>query len=220
MKNVRGIVAVGANGVRVEPLGPEHLDAAFALATDVFIQGSTLHRALNIGLDEYRTYLRSSFEQMIDEGLSVAAFDAKTEKMVGCLIATDFSLQFDSESDPTGKFAPLVALTRSLCQKYREKRRIGAGEVVLADMGVVHGDALGKGVYQQMRDALGQRAKAQGFEKILGELSSTATQHVVLKKLGHKNMVEIDFASFVVGGAYPFRSITEPRSIILAEGSL
>ncbi len=209
-----------AKAFTIAPLSADKLDSAFDLATDVFIQGSTLHRALKIGLSEYRAYLRPSFEQMIHEGLSVAAFDDETGEIIGCLITTDFFHQSVETEVPHGKFAPLTALTQHLCQQYHSKRQIKAGEVVLADMGVVAPHALGMGVYQQMRFELGTHVKALGFSAIVGELSSAATQHVVVQKLGHRVRAEVEYATFEFDGGYPFRAIKESRSIILAEGQL
>ncbi len=217
MVRVRNIVA---KAFTIVPLREDKLDSAFNLATDVFIQGSTLHRALKIGLSEYRTYLRPSFEQMIREGLSVAAFDDETGEIIGCLIATDFFHQSGDTEVPRGKFAPLTALTRHLCKQYHGKRQIRAGEVVLADMGVVAPHVLGMGVYQQMRFELGAHVKALGFSAIVGELSSATTQHVVVQKLGHRVLAEVEYATFEFDGGYPFSAIKEPRRIILAEGQL
>jgi len=209
-----------AEGIQIGLLTPDSLEPAFELASEVFVNSSTLHRALNIGLREYRSYLLPSFEQMIDEGLSVMARNDETGEVVGCLIATDFAPQSDEGIEVRGKFTPLAALTQSLCRQYHEHRSIVTGQVVLADMGVVSESALGTGVYQRMRDALCLYAQRRGFDRIVGELSSAATQHVVIEKLGHEVCAEIVFADFEFDGERPFNSITEPRSIILAEGTL
>lgn len=193
-------------------------ETAFALATEAFIAGSTLHRALGIGLNEYRAYLRPSFEAMVEEDLSVAAFEDEGCKMVGCLILTDFHQPLERKASATGKFAPLAALTQALCAEYNKQRSMTVGEVVLADMGAVSDRATGTGTYQKMRAEAQRLARKKGFTRIVGELSSRATQHVVLDKLGHEKICEVTFAGFEYAGQFPFRSITEPESIVLAEG--
>ena len=85
--------------------------AAFDLATEVFVAGSTLHRALGITLGEYRAYLRPSFQQMVAEGLSVVTIDEASGTLLGCLIATDFHSQLAHDTDAPPPFAPLAALT-------------------------------------------------------------------------------------------------------------
>ena len=53
-----------------------------------------------------------------------------------------------------------------------------------------------------------------------GELTSSATQKVVLEKMGHRKCAEIAFAEFTLNGTRPFASITEPQTVILAEETL
>ena len=55
---------------------------------------------------------------------------------------------------------------------------------------------------------------------MIGELSSVATQHVVLNRLQHRSVAEIRFDTFEYAGGYPFRGISDPPSIVLAEGDL
>ena len=206
--------------IRVVPLDQEILKPAFELATEIFIRHSTLHQALGIGLDAYRDYLHPSFVDMINDELSVVAIDEATEKLIGCLIACDFYKVLETSPNASGLFKPLEALTNALCKQYRQKRSIGPGEVTLVDMGAVVESASGGGVYQKLRDFAQKGAKQAGFSRVVGELSSCATQHVVLNRLGHQNVAEIRFQEFELDGVFPFSSITEPPSIILAEGIL
>ncbi|MEO0329938.1 MAG: hypothetical protein AAF217_15255 [Pseudomonadota bacterium] len=196
------------------------LEPAFELATEVFINRSTLHKALRIGLDDYRTYIRPSFEGMVAEGYSIAAVDIDTGTLIGCMIVTDFFDQLKNLPDQTGVFAALGALTHSLRQQYLQKDTVQPGEALLIDMGIVADAGSGRGIYQQMRALVQVTAREAGYRLLIGELSSYATQHVVLEKLGHRKRAEIAFDTFRYGEDFPFRSITEPKSIILAEGSL
>ena len=205
--------------VTIQALDAQHQDAAFALATQVFSVSSTLHRALGISLDVYRRYLRPSFDKMADEGLSVVALDTK-DTAVGCMIVTDFHRGLTEEARPDPSFAPIAALTSALCTQYHGHRQIAAGEVILVDMGAVSPAATGAKVYQRMRAEVHRHAKSHGFVHVVGELSSSATQHVVLNRLGHRKVAEIAFARFECFGHFPFQSITSPPSIVLAEGEL
>ena len=199
-------------------------DTAFDLATRVFVAGSTVHRALGIGLEEYRAYLAPSFDAMIAQGLSLAAFDADVEvdggKMVGCVIVTDFHAQPGEGTKVPPKFAPLTALTDALCAQYDAQRSPDRGKAILVDMGAVLPEHAGQGVYQTLRNAAQDHAKSHGYSKAIGELSSAATQHTVLNRLGHKKIAEIRFDTFEIAGAFPFQSITTPKSIVLTEGNL
>ncbi|MGI9389290.1 MAG: hypothetical protein ACR2O1_04460 [Boseongicola sp.] len=204
----------------LRPLDRTYLEPAFKLATRVFIEASTLHRALAVGLNEYQDYLRPSFEKMVDEGLSFAATDAESGRLMGCLIVSDFCNQIAASFPDNPKFAPMSVLTAELTDQYTQKRSISVGEAILVDMGAVSVDARGQGIYQLMRAAVHDAARNQGFKWVVGELSSSATQHVVLNALGHSKMAEVFFDSFEFEGDYPFRAIEAPPSIILAEGEL
>lgn len=197
-----------------------HSEQAFELATKVFIAGSTLHMALDIGLNDYRKYLRRSFEAMIAEGLSVVAIDQDNEEVIGCLIVSDFHRHISPSFNGDCKFAPLAALTSELCAQYQSYRSINSGQAILVDMGAMSSNASGKGIYQQMRSFVQENAKQLGFKSVVGELSSSATQHVVLEKMGHKKIAEVFFKDFKYAGQKPFNSINNPLSIILAEGEL
>ncbi|MDG1431315.1 MAG: hypothetical protein P8Q23_07080, partial [Paracoccaceae bacterium] len=112
----------------LETLTERHVRDAFILATKVFVEHSTLHKALGIRLDEYREYLRPSFEAMVNEGLSVVAISEETNEVVGCLIASDFFHHVSGNEIELGKFGPLSALTNALNRHYASKRQIGERE--------------------------------------------------------------------------------------------
>ena len=64
-------------------------EAAFLFVSEVFVTRSTLHRAINIKIDLYRVYLKASYQQAIDQGLSIVAVDESEQEICGVLIATD-----------------------------------------------------------------------------------------------------------------------------------
>lgn len=206
--------------IQFHPLATPTSQAAFDLVTQVFVNASTLQKALNIGLEEYRPYLRTSFDEMVLEGLSIAAIDTKTNHVIGCLIACDFYHHIHAKSTAPEKFAPLSALSKALCHSFIEQRAPKAGDIAFLDMAAIAPDYLGQGIYQAMRRFAHAHAKQRGFQSVIGELSSAATQHFVLKKLGHSKQAEVSFEHFEYQGKNPFQSIQEPASIILAEGQL
>ncbi|MDJ0613583.1 MAG: hypothetical protein QNJ29_07875 [Rhizobiaceae bacterium] len=206
--------------ISISILSEEHMAPAFELATEVFVESSTLHQALGISLEEYRIYLRPSFEACVSEEFSIVATEPATGEVIGCLIATDFRQHLNAANTATGKFAPLAALTTELCRQYKSKRTIDPGDALLIDMGAVRPSTAGMGIYQKMRDAAQINAKEAGYKTVVGELSSASTQHVVLNKFGHAKLAEVKFAEFEIDGKFPFAKITEPNSIILVEGNL
>lgn len=206
--------------ITIRPLIAADIEPSFRLASQVFIDGSTLHRALNIGLDAYRAYLWPSFAAMVSDGLSVVAVDPTNEDILGCLIVTRFRPETATVAVSARAFAPLAALTSELVTQYLSKRPLGSDDAVLVDMAAVKQSAAGLGAYRAMRTFVAPVARDLGFRYILGELSSAATQHVVLNQMGHRNMAEVEFASFKFEQSRPFSSITRPTKIIMSEGSL
>jgi GNAT superfamily N-acetyltransferase len=193
--------------------------SAFDLVTEVFVQGSTIHKALKIDLSTYRSYLRPSFDLMLSEGMSLAAIEEHTGKMLGCLLASDFLAPSEGVSSDH-PLAPVATLTRQLSETYLSHRNPKKKEALLVDMAAVHPDARGSGVYRALRTAIEDRAREAGWRWIVGELSSVATQRVVLKDMGHIKVAAQKFDTFEWNGDRPFLGITSPREIILAEGRL
>lgn len=204
----------------IRSLEASDVGQSFRLASLVFAESSTLHRALNVELDAYRAYLWPSFYAMASEGLSVVAVHPARGEIIGCLVVTAFLPEATPEPETPGRFAPLATLTSDLVARYSSKRKLRHGEAVLVDMGAVASAATGLGIYSAMREHAAFIARARGFRFILGELSSAATQHFVLNRLGHRPMAEVAFANFECAGAYPFSSIKHPPKIILSEGDL
>ena len=204
----------------LRPLTPSDHKAAFDLVTEVFVSASTLHKALHINLEEYRPYLKASYHEMASSGLSVVAIDEETDDVAGCLIGYDFHDHIKSKSNAPEKFAPLSALSNALCSSFIKEHSPSPRDIAYLDMAAIAPAYLGQGIYQNMRTFAHTKAKELGFKSVLGELSSAATQHFVLNKMGHTKQAEIWFEQFDHNGTKPFQSIKEPKSIILAQGQL
>ena len=204
----------------LRPLTPSDHKAAFDLVTEVFVSASTLHKALHINLEEYRTYLKASYDEMASSGLSVVAIDTETEAIIGCLLGYDFHDHINNKGSVPEKFAPLSALSNALCGSFIKERAPGPRDIAYLDMAAITPAYLGQGIYQNMRTFAHTNAKELGFKSVLGELSSSITQHFVLNKMGHTKEAEVWFEQFAYNSTKPFQSIKEPKSIILAQGQL
>lgn len=207
-----------ATAFSIEPLSRDLLDPAFDLATKVFAEDSTLHHALCINLSDYRDYLRAPFEAMVNEGLSLVAVDG-AENVLGVMIATDFCGTGTSSEAPA-PFAALTAITSALCRDYLAQNPRDPGDAILVDIGAVSPAARGLGIYKAMRNETHRLAKSKGYRFAMGELSSAATQRVVLDMMGHRKVGEILFETFEWNGVRPFKAIQDPPRLILSEGTL
>lgn len=198
----------------------EQHQSAFELATSVFVQNSQMHRALKVTLSEYQLYLRPAFDDLISEGLSIGAVEAKSNRLIGCMIVGDYSNQLTSRKTVETRFDPLVAVTEKLRSSFGGRNKVEPGQIALIDMGAVLPGCGGKGIYKTLRNKVHEVARQQGFIQIAGELSSAATQHVVINLLGHQPMARLSFREYEFAGTWPFASIDEPEEYILAIGDL
>lgn len=199
-------------GVIDQAAAPACLD----LAARVFAAGSTLHRACGIEAPEYKDLLRDGFLHNVAQGLSVMARD-KTG-VLGCVVACDLLDQGSGPTDP--RLVPLQVLLHELEKKYIELQSPTPGQTILIDMAFVRPDQTGRGLYQRLRAATHGLAKSRGYRRVIGLLSSAATQHVVVTRLGHRVMARVAFAGFDHDGTCPFAKITDPQEIWLTEGRL
>ena len=202
------------------------LDAAlaedgFALASRNFATQSALHVALAANVDEYRAYLRPTFFDDVDDGFSLAAMDAASGNLVGVLIVRDFLKQRFADPLPfQQKFDPVTALFEALEASYLQDRDLVPGQALLIDMAAVAPSHTGRGIYQALRREISAKARSAGYIYTIGELTSAATQRVVLEKLGHRKAAEITPADFTYAGERPFASVTDPAVIVLTEETL
>ena len=206
--------------IKITPLSADQVPAAFELATRTFLQSSTMHQALHVTLEEYQAYLRPGFDALVAEGLSSGATDTSSGKLVGCMIVGDYYPCLRARGAVSGKFSPLVGITRKLRSRFEKQHVVRSGQIALVDMGAVDPIAAGKGVYQALRQRTHRLVQSRGFAKIAGELSSAATQHVVIEKLGHVPVARQSFQDYTHEGQRPFLHITQPRDYVLAIGDL
>lgn len=198
----------------------ENYRDAFSLACEIFAEASVLHKAVSISIDEYRDYMRTPFEAMWQQGLSLVATDRQSNEIIGCLIACDYDTQAQNSVDVPQSLKPVNALLKALDVSYRKHRRILPGECMLADMAVVKPAFGGRGIYRRLREKSHDIGREAGFGWVVGELSAAATQHLCVNGFGHKVCAEIEYESFEYGKQKPFASIKEPKSILLVEGQL
>ena len=207
--------------IEIRPLDASLAEAAFDLASRNFATQSALHVVLDARLDDYRAYLRPTFFDDVNDGLSLAATQAGTGDLVGVLIVRDFRKQRFAGHLPFQQlYDPVTALFETLEADYLQDRHLKTGEALLVDMAAVVPSHTGLGIYQTLRREISSRARSAGYKYIIGELTTAATQHVVVAKLGHRTCATIVPSDFVHAGRRPFASVTDPQTILLTEETL
>ena len=194
---------------------------AFLFVSAVFATRSTLHRAINIEIDVYRDYLKASYQQAIDQGLSIVAVDESEKDICGVLIAKDIVIpDRTTQVLQVKKLLPITKLSQKLDEIYFVQRQITFGDAMLVDIAAVSQHHGGLDIYKDMRLEAHAMAAQKGFKFVIGQLSSPKTQEIILSELGHRNYGEIVFSAFTCDGRYPFASIKNPQSIIISEQRL
>ena len=205
----------------IHSLDESRAEQAFALASLNFATQSVLHKTIAADLQEYRAYLRPTFLDDLGNGLSLMATDPNSGELMGILVVRDFRKQrFAGDLPYQEKYDQISALFEELEAIYMQAMHLAPGDALLVDMAAVPLAHTGKGIYQALRAEISTRAKSLGYKYIIGELTSSATQKVVLEKMGHRKRAEIAFAGFTLNGTRPFASITDPKTVILAEETL
>jgi len=87
-------------------------------------------------------------------------------------------------------------------------------------MAVVSSSYRHRGVYRRLREVVHCVGHNAGFKRVVGELSSAATQRVCVAEFGHTVCAEIHYDAFEFSGRRPFCLIRDPCSIQLVEGEL
>lgn len=206
--------------VEITPLTKEVSRESFFLVCEVFATDSVLHSAVGISIEDYRRYLQASFKKMWKQGLSLVAIDRTNDELVGCLVACDYTAQGESNAQVPPELHAVNALLRKLENIYRLNRQLVPGKYMLIDMAIVKPTVRGSGVYRKLRESAHQVGREAGFSLVVGELSSSATQHLCINRFGHKVCAEIEYASFQYMDETPFAKIKDPKSIVFVEGEL
>ena len=206
--------------INILPFEKIYIESIFQFATEIFVEDSTLHKAININLKDYQNCLRSSFIDILDEGLSVIAIEANSKSLIGFILLTSFEKHISQTKKSNGLLAPISAISSELIKQYKKGNNLIPNTGVLVDMAAVAPQYRGEGIYENMRNSANNLAGKRGFTEIFGELSSEASQNLILTKLKHVKVAEVEFNTFKFRGSKPFISIINPKSIILAKGKI
>jgi hypothetical protein len=215
----------------IQPLVLADAEQALQFACREFVTESPVHRVVGVAYDEYLSYLRAPFMTMAAEGLSFVAVDTESAELAGCVLAGDFcpetnaplseELQYDEPHDEVPEsMRAIKALLNELERPYKQSVSNSSDEILIVDIAAVNRAARGQGLYRRLRLSAQGAAKERGFSRVVGELSSAATQRFCVEKLGHKIINEVAYKTFRFNDTLPFASIEHPSTLQLVEGVL
>lgn len=206
---------------QLDTLTGQYLDSALSLVCSEFFPNSALHQAVGMCASEFEAYMTREWQSnMLKCPLpGIVAADSLTNDVIGCLIPAPFPSDFSDIERLPNKRRSIALLLQTLEARFLQDNP-HIKNAVMIDIAVVNEVAGGRGIYQAMRKEFQRMATANGYEYVIGSLSSTVTQHVCVDKLGHRVMSEIRFAELNDHELRPFSAITNPRSIQLVVCSL
>lgn len=222
------------DGYSIQPLQLADAEQALQFVCREFVAGSPVHRAVGVAYEEYLGYLRSPFTTMAAEGVSFVAIEEATAEIAGCVLAGDFHpdvsgsnmlpTEVTSSKEPDStvpeSMRAIKALLTELERPYQQRLSNKPEETLIVDIAAVNRRTRGQGLYRRLRLAAHEAAKKRGFSRVVGELSSAATQRFCVEQLGHKILNEVAYKTFRFNNTNPFASIEQPPTIQLVEGSL
>jgi hypothetical protein len=210
----------------IQPLVLADAEQALQFACREFVTESPVHRVVGVAYDEYLSYLRASFMTMAAEGLSFVAVDTEGAELAGCVLAGDFCpetnalLSEELQYEVPESMRAIKALLNELERPYKQSVSNSSDEILIVDIAAVNRAARGQGLYRRLRLSAQGAAKERGFSRVVGELSSAATQRFCVEKLGHKIINEVAYKTFRFNDTLPFASIERPSTLQLVEGVL
>jgi len=202
----------------ISQIKPSDFDRALHFTCEHFVSGSVLHNSSGVSLKDYIVYLRNAFYDMANSGIALVATNPDTDEITGCLLAHDILAKVTPPEISLPELDPLNALLHSLEAPYIKSAKITQGDVLKVDIAVVAPHARGRGIYEQLRPSAQEAAAMAGYRRVVGELSSKATQSLCVGKWKQRVLNEIEYAQFEYKNRLPFAHIREPVSIQLVEG--
>jgi len=206
--------------MEISVLTLQDAEESLDLVSEEFAIHSPLHRALAVSGKEYREHLSPGWQKHVDERLSLVARDSQSGELTGVLVATRYPTDFSGALTASTRLAPIAELLRRLEQAHIDSEHYRPANRLLIDLAVVRDSAKRQGIYTALRSECHRVAQSAGFDRVVGELSSSETQRHCINQLGHRVLAEILYADFDFQNQRPFATIEQPRSILLVEGSL
>jgi ribosomal protein S18 acetylase RimI-like enzyme len=198
-------------------LEPADIDDMVELLAQAFPHRDPPAIAVELTIEDFRQLVRVFSPTALHDGLTIVARDESSGKILGALLAEDFS---SSEPDETSqlspKFAPIFGILEELVSGYVAGRQIGSGSAVHIFLLGVSEAAAGKGVAKSLVTACLENAKKKGYSLAITEATNLVSQHI-FRKLGFRQQGHGSYESFEYEGRNVFRSIADQGGPMIME---
>lgn len=207
------------DGIRYQLHQPADLRDSAAVQAAAFTSGTEpVMGALRVTLDQFSHFIHLLGPAIERDGLSIAARDVSSGRLVGSSIQLDMATPNPPEVLRLSWLQPALALLNDLDELYLQKyfggRHPLPGESLHFCWGAVVPKFQGRGIDKTMVDIALELGVAKNYRTAVVEASSLASQHI-FRKRGFAERAEIPYRSYVYGGKQPFDSVDAVPSIIL-----
>ncbi len=217
MNHIKGHVPKIKDGLVYDILREEDMNGAIDCIIKTFANGEPMTKAMGITEQEFQYFAEIFCKKAVLDGLSIIAKDEKSNKVMGSLICEDFV------TDPpegieriSPKFYPIMALLESLNKKFKAQYDGKKGEMLHQFMIGVLKSSFGRNVAFNITSENNRLAQLLNFSGSILEATGSISQHLVLNKMGYKEIGDVLYSDFEFEGKRIFGTITESESCKLA----
>ncbi|ETW92076.1 MAG: hypothetical protein ETSY1_45285 [Candidatus Entotheonella factor] len=169
------------NGVVYDILKIGDVSGASRCLAITFSTGEPMAKSLGITEEEFLVFAEILCKRAVKEELSIIARCQKTDHIIGCCIAEDFTTEILGDlKEINPNFIPIFALLNELDEKYKKQHMIQKNEIL-------HGLMLGVlktysrlDIGKNLTELVCALGKARGYKAAITEATSPITQHMAI----------------------------------------
>lgn len=175
-----------------------------------FPDNEPMTKSLGISQDAFQDLAEIFVRKTAIDGLSIAAKDRWTGKLLGCQISEDF------EGEPPGglehlhsDFNPILALLNTLDSHYKSSHLIFPNELLHEFMMGVYPEHKGRNIGYNLLKASHILGRMKGFKGAIAEVTGPISQRIFVDKHHYQVLKEIKYHQFKFHGNACFKGIGE-----------
>lgn len=198
-------------------LGENDYRETVDLLTETFCRNDPVEIAMKITPDEFRVMIEPELDAVLNNGLSIAARNPKTGRLIGTILASDaLADTVDSRGKVSKKFEPISEIARDFHHFYLSTRSVQSGTCLYLFVIGIHPDFSGHGFGKKLTGEVLNCARRKGYRSAFSLTTNLASTRI-LKHFKFEPIKTQDYQSYRFQGVPVFSSITDHPGINLME---
>ena len=206
----RHSLPVVLDGIIYDVLDDQCATQAIHCLTTTFPANEPMTKHLGISGETFHDFAELFVQKAIVDGLSMAAIDMLTGKLLGCLISED------SEGNPPeglehihADFDPIFALLDKLNSFYTSTHLSYRNGLLHEFMMGVHSECKGRNIGSNLIMASHTLGRMQGFKGAIAEVTGPISQRIFIDKHHYQVLEEMKYCEFEYKGNPCFENIPD-----------